>query len=248
MGYPPAVLAHPICRRWFPLAGALLVLAPLLAVGQSARRQAPPAAPDTRPFSAAAAQARRDQLAKIPELLADPDPNARLANLESIMATNDATMIPLALRLAFQSDDANLRALAMRAYIANLKEVTFDMLLPAQVVRLYEAAQNDPHRTDELFQTYSYLRYLAGAGFKVHLVFTRYNSAEPTGEVRLNGANAAPFTISGDRLSAKADMPNVKSCYLDFRPSNDMTLRGTMVCEPEGNTRFPKLGISAPLF
>jgi hypothetical protein len=232
------------CHRVL-VVSALLILTPLFAGGQSARPQAAPAA---KPLSTAAAQARRDQLAKIPELLADPDPNARLANLEAIMATNDATMIPLALRLAFQSDDANLRSLAMRAYIANLKEVTFDILLPAQVASQWEAALNDPHKTDELFRAYGYMRFLVGTGFKVHLKFTRYNSAEPTGEVQVSGGQPAPFTISSDRLSVKADVRDVSQCYLDFRPSNDMTLRGTMACESRSGAHFPKLGISAPLF
>jgi hypothetical protein len=232
------------CHRLL-VVNALLILTPLFAGGQSARPQAAPAA---KPLSTAAAQARRDQLAKIPELLADPDPNARLANLEAIMASNDATMIPLALRLAFQSDDANLRSLAMRAYIANLKEVTFDILLPAQVASQWEAVLNDPHKIDELVRAYGYMGRLATIGFRVHLTFTRYNSAEPTGEVQVSGGQAAPFTISSDRLSVKAEVRGVGQCYLDFRPSNDMTLRGTMTCEPYGSIHYPKLGISAPIF
>jgi hypothetical protein len=225
---------------------ALLLAAPLLAVSQNAAHSARP----TQPLSTAAAQARRDQLAKIPELLADPDPNARTANMEAILNTNDATMIQMALRLAFQSDDANLRSLAMRAYIANLKELTFDILLPDSVERQYEAVQSDPHKTDELFKTFPYMGAIANVGFKVRLTFTRYNSSESTGEVQGYGAPVS-FMISGDRLSARVNEAwggFASFCSFDFRPSNNMTLLGTMNCEPFNGARVPRLAISAPIF
>lgn len=242
---------HPIRRNNILLASALLLFSPLCAVSQgyhpAARTTAPTALPTTA-LSTAAAQARRDQLAKIPELLADPDPNARVANMEAILATNDATMIQLALRLAFKSDDANLRSSAMRAYIANLKGISFDILLPAGMSRQYEAVQGDQHGTEELFKTYPYVRFLAGAGLKIHLTFTRYNSSESTGDLQVLGHGTTyPFTISGDRLSVNVD-PGWSLCNLEFRPSNDMTLSGIMTCQNHNSDYFPKLGISAPLF
>ncbi len=54
-------------------------------------------------------------MARVSEVLSDPDPNARAAGLEAILDSGDATRIQMALRLAFQSDDSNLRALALRA-------------------------------------------------------------------------------------------------------------------------------------
>lgn len=228
------------------LVSALFLASPLLAVSQNAPRSAP-SAPPAQPLSTAAAQARRDQLARIPELLADPDPNARVANMEAILNTNDATMIQLALRLAFQSDDANLRSLAMRAYIANLKELTFDILLPDEVARQYEAVQNDPRKVAEFYKAYPYVQSLANSGFKAQLTFPGYSRSESTGDIQGGTPGRAPFTISGDRLSAKVGLP-WGGCYLDFKPSNEMTLRGTMACSANGYIQYPKLGISAPIF
>jgi hypothetical protein len=224
------------------LVSALLLVSPPLAVSRNAAHLAPP----TKLLFQAAGQARRDQLARIPELLADPDPNARTANMEAILKTNDATMIQMALRLAFQSDDANLRSLAMRAYIANLKELTFDIVLPAQVEQQYEAVQDAPQKSAEFLKTYPYVGALVQLGFKVHLKFLRYNSSEPTGDVQTTSGAPVPFTISGDRLSAR--VPVSGWCYIDFRPSNNMTLLGTMNCEQNGVFRFPRLGLSAPIF
>jgi hypothetical protein len=245
-----AVLSRTVARHRLLLACTFLLfsLSPFLAVSQSARRRVATTTPVTAtstPLSAAAAQARRDQLAKLPELLADPDPNARIANMEAILDTNDATMIQLVLRLAFQSDDANLRSLAFRAYIARLKEVTLDIHLPAKVEREYEAIQDDPHKTAELIEKYSYMSPVASSGFKLHLTFTRYNSTESTGELKAPNNLLDPFTISGDRLSVTIGWGQGMSCYLDFRPSNDMTLRGSMACN---DRNFPKMGISSPIF
>jgi hypothetical protein len=224
------------------LVSALLLVSPLLAVTQNAAHLAPP----DNLLSQAAGQARHDQLAKIPELLADPDPNARAANMEAILKTNDATMIQMALRLAFQSDDPNLRSLAMRAYIANLKELSFDIALPDQIAHQYEAVQDDPQKSAEFLRTYPYVGAIAQLGFKVHLKFLRYNSSEPTGDVQTTSGPPVPFTISGDRLSAR--IPLIVGCYIDFRPSNNMTLLGTMNCEQNGAQRFPRLAITAPIF
>lgn len=244
-----ATITRKIYRHRCLPVSAFLIFSALFAASQNTRRPVASTAPTTNPLSGSAAQARRDQLAKIPELLADPDPNARVANMEGILNTNDATMIQTALRLAFRSDDANLRSLALRAYIANMKELTFDVLVPAQVERQYEAVQDDPSKRDAFFKSYNYIRYLESAGFKAKLVFIRYNSTDSTGAVRdsTRDMDSNVFTISGDRLTTKVRTRFSLACYFDIRPSNDMTLHGTMACE-DNNGPFPRLGISAPIF
>jgi len=233
------------------LASAFLLLSSLVAGAQYTRPQPAPAArptPPAAPISTAAAQARRDQLAKIPELLADPDPNMRIANMEAILATNDSTMIQVALRLAFQSDDVNLRSLAMRAYIASAKELTFDILVPDNIKSQYDAVQFDSRSKDQFFSTYRYMQKLEQLGFRDHLVFQRYSRTDSTGTLvdarRQN--DPAVFTISGDRLSVRVMEGWAGYCTVDFRPSNNM-LQGTMLCEEYAGS-FPKLIITSPLF
>jgi hypothetical protein len=244
------VISHVFSRQRLLLVGTLLLLSPFFASSQTSSRQAAPAVAPTRPLSTAAAQARRDQLAKIPELLADPDPNQRLANMEAILDTNDSIMIQLALRAAFQSDDVNLRSLAMRAYIASAKELTFDLLVPGTVKSQFDAVQFDPRGKSEFFNTYSYMSLLENVGFKDHLVFQRYSRTDSTGTLfdasHMNDPNV--FNVSGDRLTVRVRENWNGICYLDFRPMNDMTLQGTMSCEPGGGRPFPKLMITSPIF
>ena len=248
------MISHTVpCHRLVQLS-ALLLLSPLIASPQTTKRQpAPPAT--TAASTTAAAQARRDQLAKIPELLADPDPNQRIANLEAILDSNDSTMIQIALRLAFQSDDANLRSLAMRAYIAGTNELTLDVTVPDQISSQYEAAQNDPDKNKiaSFRRTYHYMECLERIGFKVHLTFPNYSTKSSSGVVQdPKWKNfGGTFTVSGDRLSANVGIGfsnEVVSCNFEFRPSNDMTLRGTMRCSQSGGNFFPALAISAPIF
>jgi hypothetical protein len=226
------------------VASALLFLSTLSAIAQSARQPAPPPA---APFSAASAQARRDQLARIPELIGDPDPNARMANLETILNTHDSIMIQTALRLAFRSDDADLRALAMRAYIETLKEVTFDIILPEEWAQQYETVKFDQRGKDQLFRTYPALGSAEHIGFKIQLSFNSYNRLQSSGEVKVIDRPAV-FTITGDRLSFKSSMPSFTDCYFEFRPSNTITFQGKMSCTTNGSWYFPPSTISARLF
>lgn len=246
-----AVISRMVARHRLLLVSALLSLSPLFAASQNGNRTNAPTAIPATPFSAAAAQARRDQLAKIPELIGDPDPNARLANLETILNTHDSIMIQTALRLAFRSDDVNLRALAMRAYIETLKEVTFDIIPPAEWMQQYEAVKFDQRGREELFRTYEALKSLDRLDFKLHLTFKRYSRFESTGYIQFPGKDETTFTITGDRFSTKIEIPQLSNCYFEFTPSNDMTLRGKISCEylfGAPNWHFPPSTISARLF
>jgi len=206
-------------------------------------------------LSPAATQACRDQLAKIPELLADPDPNARTASMEAILSTNDTTMIQIAMRLAFQSDDVNLRSLAMRSYIAGLKGLTFDILLPPQIQAQFDAIQYDPDLLADFYKKHLYVRYLASHSNQVHLLFSKYtfeSNAGSVSEVTVPGSVRA-FTITGDRIATSVDMfffGFTTSCSIEFRPDNDMLFAGTLKCNDTGNAHaiFPKLSITSPIF
>jgi hypothetical protein len=237
-----------VCHRRL-LVSALLSLSPLFALSQNGSRTTAPTATPATPFSAAAAQARRDQLAKIPELIGDPDPNARMANLETILNTHDSIMIQTALRLAFRSDDADLRALAMRAYIETLKEVTFDIILPDEWARQYDAVKYDQRSKDQLFNSHPAIRSAEQSSFRFHLSFNAYNRLLSSGEVNVSGNDHIIFTITGDRLSFKTRLPGyAATCYYEFRPSVDMTFHGNMNCERNGDWYFPPSTISARLF
>jgi hypothetical protein len=221
---------------------ALLILCTFSISAQTPVKRPPTASP----------QARQEELAKVQELLSDPDPNARLANMEAIVNSEDTTRIQLALRIVFHSDDQNMRALGVRAYVASLKELTFDAQLPPQIQRQYDEAQGEADKVKELFAKYAYVEALAGSGLRVRLVFSKYDMTKGTGAVASNARGVGSFTISGDRVigNAVVSFPSINSfnCSFDFRPAADMSLKGTLTCENYGRFIFPRIPISAPIF
>jgi hypothetical protein len=197
---------------------------------------------------------RRDQLARVKELLSDPDPLMRLANMEAILNSGDALKFQVALSLAFRSDDPDLRGLAMRAYIASRKEIALDIQLPPELQRKFDEAQADPEKMKTLTAGYPFLNYIAGCAFRVQYAFSKYDMSSNTGVItnpaRKEGSSPAPFAISGDRLNATVDTQlggAWSKCSVDFRPTGN-TFRGTLACQAwMGDIIFPKLSVSAPI-
>jgi hypothetical protein len=126
--------------------------------------------------------------------------------------------------------------------------LTFDIVVPAPFESQYESAQADPDKKQELLKRYNFLSVLERAGFREHLDLVRYTSTDSTGTIQDPKLKIpCPFAISGDRLSTRVQVSWGGFCNIEFRPSNDMTLRGTMDCEEYYGT-FPRLGITAPIF
>ncbi len=184
---------------------------------------------------------RRDQIAKVQEMLADPDPMMRLANMESIVNSGDLLKLQVALRTALSSDDAALRGLAMRAYLATRKEITFDIVLPAPIQKQVDAAQFDQTALQELSRKYDFLRFVLAQSSRFHLTFDDYSFNQDVGT--LESARKASFSITGDKLSTLVPLIGLGTCYVDFKPTRNLTFEGTMACGP-----WPKLAISAPIF
>jgi hypothetical protein len=202
------------------------------------------------PASAALAQTgqlspaeRRDQLAKVQEMLADPDPLLRLANMEAIVNSGDFLKLQVALRSALSSDDADLRGLAMRAYMATRQEATFDILLPPAVQRQYDATGEDPDAKKALAAKNVYLPSLEASAFRIQLKFSDFEFGKARGTVE--SGNKGPFNINGDRFSTRLTVPlgGWRDCYIDFRPTRQLTLEGTLACGA-----WPKLAISTSVF
>jgi hypothetical protein len=230
--------------RCFPIAIALMMATIRPGTSQNSTKKTTSADPE----------ARRDELARVKEALADRDPLMRLANLEAIISSGDALKTQVALRLAFQGDDADLHALAMRGYIASRKEVIFDIQLPAAVQRQYEEAQADPDRLQGFWKVpgdaHYYVRQVAEQAFRVHYVFSKYDVSSTTGVIadstQPNGSSS--FFISGDRLAASVRSSPFGSCNVDFRPFGSV-FKGFLACDFSGYGHIaPKLEISAPIF
>lgn len=79
------------------------------------------------------AQARAASLQTWREQCSDPDPDLRLAYVEAAIATKDASVQRICVRLALQSDNADIRNLGLRAAIASTPQITFMPTMPKRL-------------------------------------------------------------------------------------------------------------------
>ena len=150
-----------------------------------------------------AAGDRRDELARVAEALADPDPLQRVANMEAIVRRGDAVQTQFAIKTAFASDDRDLRGLAMRALLATLRQVDFEVALPGDIQRDYDQVRDDPVRARQFVRDHRYMAAFARIGGLLPLTLTCYVFPEATGNIEAVRRGADTFTISGDRLSTR---------------------------------------------
>jgi hypothetical protein len=196
-------------------------------------------------------EARRAELAQIQEQLADSDPLKRQAAITTIVESRDATKIDFALRIALVSDDAGVRSIALRAYMANLKELHFEVQSPPDIQRQVEAALNgDGRQLTDLMNRYPYLRNVAAFSYQVLFKLKNYDMSSNTGEASINNPeHVTTFTVTGDRVSGTGFGFWVIPCKFEFQPQRIVrdgppVLKGTLVC----NDGSPRLTIAAPMF
>ena len=212
---------------------AILALAVLLVPNALAQT-----APDT---------ARRDSLAKVDEMLNDPDPVQRLVNMETIVREGDSLKVQRAIRIAVTSDDSALRGLAMKAFIARTGEITFALSGDPQDMRDLREANSERERREITRRHGGYLNALGRSRFSATFYFSDVNLAAGKGEVatQRNARNTVGFTIVGDRLRFSGRLGAVpSSCDVEIRPTKDLKLLGSAACR---HSRWPNIGLSAPI-
>lgn len=200
-----------------------------------------------RAQSSDSAQARRDELAKVLELVRDPDPLQRLANMEEIVASGDALKTQIAIKAAFAGDDPTMRGLAMAAYMASVKTVLFDIHLPPPLQRQYDQVINDPDQKAKFLNDKSYARGIDSLNSVLELDIKNYSIGSNDGTTNINGTayTSVPFTVIGDRVLITKDLNGLGSCNIQFSPAENLTLTGTMRCNFNSP---PLLTITAKLY
>ncbi len=199
-------------------------------------------------FSSAQAQtgapspeSRRDDIAKVQEMLADPDPLMRLTNMELIVKSGDSLKLQIALPIAFTGDDKDLRGLALRAYLASRKEITFEIALPSNIQAQLDASRSDPIAERAFDAKYRFVAYITQNASRFQLIFPDYAFPQDRGTTHSDGLDSS-FTITGDRLTVRVPLHNWGACYVDFSPKGKI-FSGTLACGG-----WPQLAITAPSF
>ena len=222
-------------------------LAFALAMATSAQAQ------EARNANATSMQQRHDELAKLKEKLADPDPLVRVASMEAMVASGDATEMNVAIRAALASNDPSLRNLAMRSWVAGLKRLTVDIVLPGDLQKRAEQAELDPKQASALFTTNKWLGAWAAFGFQASFAFVDIDVSKNTGKVySIPGQDeryATDFTISGTQLfiTTALSFPAINAVPCSFRlsPAADVTLSGTVSCD--FGYPSPRLAVTGPM-
>jgi hypothetical protein len=199
-----------------------LVAVAALIVGQAAYGQQPvgPSANDAN----AIAQSYRDVDVK----MTDPDPDMRLAYLETIVAEGNARKIQRAIRIAVASQDEGVRALGFRAYIVAMGSLQFDFVLTPQ-----EKQQIDDRHAGRNSMLPRYLSELFVAGPWVKIVFEQPSVTSVRGFVKQE-SNRFEFTMRGERLmfSGPTSFGGASpTCSWDIKPTRELKIAGTLTCQ-----------------
>lgn len=191
---------------------------------------------------------RREELAQVRERMGDPDPLMRLAYLEELAASQDQTAILLALRYALASDDAELRAMALRLYVANTKSLDLKVL-PAQELRQLATDPQANKDVDKRLLTLlaaGYLRFRVAdfnfkdASFKIYAM---------DGLNAPNDTYAGPGQVRGVTVSFSTKVSGLHRqprCTISLQPTADLELAGEAACET--GLQHPTIPVSMPMF
>jgi hypothetical protein len=190
---------------------------------------------------------RREALAQVRERMGDPDPLMRLAYLEQLGTSQDQTAILLALRYALASDDADLRALALRLYMGNAKSLDLKVI-PTQELRQLatdpQASKDLNKRLLTLLAT-GYLRFRVAdfdfkdASFKVYAM---------DGVNAPNEKYAGPGQVRGVSVSFSVKVYGLHGqprCTVSLQPTADLELTGEAACET--GLQHPTVPVAMPM-
>jgi len=195
------------------------------------------------------AQQRRDDLARVRELVNDPDPLQRIPNFEEIIAEGDTVKLQIAIRAALTSNDAMLRGLAFRAYMGGVRRFLADLALEASIQqRLDRAAAQGAQQLAVQRQQLAHVAELVdGTAMRADIEVREFDLRSGRGKLQFNWPYQQPveFQINGDRLITQLAIANVGNCPLEMRPTSELQLEGYFVCQGTG---FGRVHISAPMF
>ena len=171
----------------------------------------------------AIAQALRDVDVK----MTHPDPDMRLAFLETIVAEGNARKIERAIKLAVAGPDDGLRALGFRAYIASTGSIPFDILVTAQEK---QAIDDNRVRRTPLAR---HLQAISAVGYTHNLQFEPAPINTVRGFVKADYNTKLEYSMRGSRLtfSGLTIVGERATCNWEIRPTKDLKVLATMACQ-----------------
>ncbi|NEK17161.1 hypothetical protein [Rhizobium leguminosarum] len=170
----------------------------------------------------------------------DPDPDLRLAYIEKAIDGGDVSVKRICIRLALESDNADIRNLGLRAAISSVPSVSFAVQIPGELEAATKAAGDDEKKLAEIARWYvsqDFTRLRNG------LVFEIDGAAVSNGESvwyplaglsQRNDKYRGKTTVVGSELNwtGRASLAQPE-CSLNAKLLSDNTLSGTFQCGVE---------------
>lgn len=185
-------------------------------------------------------QARAGALQTWREQCADPDPDMRLAYLESAIASNDTSIQRICIRLALQSDNADIRNLGLRAALVSVPQITFVTTMPRSFENDLKHAAGDDKKLSNIKNSQGYRLYEGVRGGLImcseKVEFERnnfiWNSLASNSEVRSDFTGKA--VIIGSRINWTGRVFGIAgtgyNCTINVGVTSDAKLKGVLDC------------------
>ena len=197
-------------------------------------------------------QARAASLQTWREQCSDPDPDLRLAYVESAIANKDASVQRICIRLALQSDNSDIRNLGLRAAIAATQQITFMPTMPKSLEAELRKGADDENFMRKVKETYASRVYettqngLKMCSDKVEIGKNSFlwNTLAANVELRKDGFTKA--TITGSKISwtgyVNISSLGTISCSVNVALTREGKLAGKLLCD-----KTPPIDIIADL-
>jgi hypothetical protein len=157
----------------------------------------------------------------------------------------------VALRIALASDDPSLRNLGMRTWVASVKRLTFDIVLPADVQKIVDQSETDPKPADSPLLNAEWLKTWMRRGFQQTFEFSDVDLLKNTGQIapipHHRSDKPEDFTLSGAQLTFSVEIDDNLRCGFRVAPASDLMLRGSASCLIN-QAVSPRLVVTAPMF
>jgi hypothetical protein len=106
------------------------------------------------PVTAQVATDRAGEIKTWRDQCADPDIDLRTAYIEQAIATEDMAVMRVCLRQALESDDADIRNLGLRAALASIAQLNFEVTIPPELDKAYAEAKSNAKKLKEIDNYY----------------------------------------------------------------------------------------------
>ena len=180
---------------------------------------------------------RAGQLKTWRQQCADPDVDLRTAYIEAAIASKDVAVVRICVRLALESNDADIRNLGLRAAIASISQLTFAVTIPPELAQAYEDAGDDADALDKIARYYITPIYQST---KNGLVFEIKKADVTTGTsiwyplanlTETNERYKGQATVIGDKVSWVGSADFTKSdCEFHVHLAEGAQLEGNFQC------------------